>query len=136
MFINPTIKILDVWGEEVPRPGAKADAQGDAAVVTSGWAIVEALITPYPDEKPDESERLKRWALALKFVNAVMPVEIDPGEEIVMIKTAIAKRFAGPTLVARINEVIKDGERIAAEAAKPNGTGGNNRAAEREPAKH
>jgi len=94
-----TNKVLEsIHGEPIPHP-TKADEKA-----TVGWAIVESLVTDFPDEKLTEADKITRWMLAQRFVGNDR-VDVEPGEEVALIKKCVSRKWS-ITVVNRVFEAI------------------------------
>ena len=98
-----TKPILDFKGNVMPNcPQAKPDCTD---IVHLSDVAITALQATYPDEKDlSATEKVKRYALALKISNAKSDLHLE-AEDIALLKTLIAKAY-GPLIIGRAYELL------------------------------
>jgi len=101
MKIDFSVGLTDIKGRALPiRDGE------DNRDMRLSDAAVEALLTVYPDEMPDGTEKFRRYKLAVKIDGAGV-VELET-EDVAKLKGLIAKRWP-PLVVGRCYELIENG---------------------------
>lgn len=101
MLFDGNAKILDLKGKPV-----KLDTNSDEDATLADVASL-ALTSPMfnAEDKSNSSEKVKRFKLALKITDQVLPVEITI-EEAALIKKCVGE-LPHPLLVGRVDELLE-----------------------------
>ena len=100
MKLDLTKEILNLENEPIKRP----DKKNGEVNVTLQYAVCEALLANFIDEKIDSDEKIKRFKLALKINENPKEVNLK-AEEIILIKTLVGKAWT-PGVIGRLSQEL------------------------------